>query len=118
MSNLNKPLCISTWYHESFGAYVDSELGTYKGMQWEYLWKFCCLVIYIFSCLLSSWSIYLLSSVFLIFYSRAILAEYSGAVLGVLSAVLYGRRGFVWKKVVFNILDYSWASLYSFNTLS
>lgn len=30
---------------------------------------------------------------------RAILAEYSGAVLGVLSAVLYGRRGFVWKKV-------------------
>ncbi|KAG7036730.1 hypothetical protein SDJN02_00350 [Cucurbita argyrosperma subsp. argyrosperma] len=49
---------------------------------------------------------------------RAILAEYSGAVLGVLSAVLYGRRGFVWKKVVFNILHYSWASLYSFNTLS
>ncbi|KAK2652240.1 hypothetical protein Ddye_012096 [Dipteronia dyeriana] len=30
---------------------------------------------------------------------RAILAEYSGAVLGVLSAVLYGRRGLVWKKV-------------------
>ncbi|PIN16498.1 hypothetical protein CDL12_10841 [Handroanthus impetiginosus] len=30
---------------------------------------------------------------------RAILAEYSGAVLGVLSAVLYGRRGSVWKKV-------------------
>ncbi|KAL6529919.1 hypothetical protein OROMI_028564 [Orobanche minor] len=30
---------------------------------------------------------------------RAILAEYSGAVLGVLSAVLYGRRGNVWKKV-------------------
>ncbi|KAB1211199.1 hypothetical protein CJ030_MR6G021611 [Morella rubra] len=30
---------------------------------------------------------------------RAILAEYSGAVLGVLSAVLYGRRGHVWKKV-------------------
>lgn len=30
---------------------------------------------------------------------RAILAEYSGAVLGVLSAVLYGRRGVVWKKV-------------------
>ncbi|XVE78691.1 hypothetical protein DITRI_Ditri13aG0167600 [Diplodiscus trichospermus] len=30
---------------------------------------------------------------------RAILAEYSGAVLGVLSAVLYGRRDHVWKKV-------------------
>ncbi|KAE8659340.1 hypothetical protein F3Y22_tig00116962pilonHSYRG00094 [Hibiscus syriacus] len=30
---------------------------------------------------------------------RAILAEYSGAVLGVLSAVLYGRKGHVWKKV-------------------
>ncbi|KAM7520251.1 hypothetical protein LguiB_019213 [Lonicera macranthoides] len=30
---------------------------------------------------------------------RAILAEYSGAVLGVLSAVLYGRRGNIWKKV-------------------
>ncbi|XVF31609.1 hypothetical protein REPUB_Repub17cG0006000 [Reevesia pubescens] len=30
---------------------------------------------------------------------RAILAEYSGAVLGVLSALLYGRRGHVWKKV-------------------
>lgn len=30
---------------------------------------------------------------------RAIMAEYSGAVLGVLSAVLYGRRGHVWKKV-------------------
>nr|GEY55424.1 zinc transporter 5 [Tanacetum cinerariifolium] len=29
----------------------------------------------------------------------AILAEYSGAVLGVLSAVLYGRRGHLWKKV-------------------
>ncbi|KAH6784632.1 zinc transporter [Perilla frutescens var. hirtella] len=29
---------------------------------------------------------------------RVILAEYSGAVLGVLSAVLYGRRGRVWKK--------------------
>ncbi|KAJ8442496.1 hypothetical protein Cgig2_022379 [Carnegiea gigantea] len=29
---------------------------------------------------------------------RAILAEYSGAVLGVLSAVLYGRRGHMWKK--------------------
>ncbi|KAI3722762.1 hypothetical protein L2E82_33840 [Cichorium intybus] len=30
---------------------------------------------------------------------RAILAEYSGAVLGVLSAVLYGRKGHIWKKV-------------------
>lgn len=30
---------------------------------------------------------------------RAIMAEYSGAVLGVLSAVLYGRRDHVWKKV-------------------
>ncbi|XP_074279068.1 uncharacterized protein LOC141604463 [Silene latifolia] len=30
---------------------------------------------------------------------RAILAEYSGAVLGVLSGVLYGRRGHIWKKV-------------------
>ncbi|KAF7129326.1 hypothetical protein RHSIM_Rhsim10G0067300 [Rhododendron simsii] len=30
---------------------------------------------------------------------RAIMAEYSGAVLGVLSAVLYGRKGHVWKKV-------------------
>lgn len=30
---------------------------------------------------------------------RAIVCEYSGAVLGVLSAVLYGRRGQVWKKV-------------------
>lgn len=30
---------------------------------------------------------------------RALMAEYSGAVLGVLSAVLYGRRGNVWKKV-------------------
>ncbi|KAK7381080.1 hypothetical protein VNO78_33604 [Psophocarpus tetragonolobus] len=30
---------------------------------------------------------------------RAILAEYSGAVLGVLSAVLYGRRGHMWKKI-------------------
>ncbi|KAF4391456.1 hypothetical protein G4B88_005527 [Cannabis sativa] len=29
---------------------------------------------------------------------RAILAEYAGAVLGVLSALLYGRRGHVWKK--------------------
>ncbi|CAN4083198.1 unnamed protein product [Withania somnifera] len=30
---------------------------------------------------------------------RTILGEYSGAVLGVLSGVLYGRRGHVWKKV-------------------
>ncbi|KAF4369422.1 hypothetical protein F8388_001844 [Cannabis sativa] len=30
---------------------------------------------------------------------RAILAEYAGAVLGVLSALLYGRRGHVWKKI-------------------
>ncbi|XP_062102704.1 uncharacterized protein LOC133812884, partial [Humulus lupulus] len=30
---------------------------------------------------------------------RAILAEYNGAVLGVLSALLYGRRGHVWKKI-------------------
>ncbi|KAI3808460.1 hypothetical protein L1987_24411 [Smallanthus sonchifolius] len=30
---------------------------------------------------------------------RAILAEYSGAVLGVLSAALYGRRGYMLKKV-------------------
>nr|DAD31818.1 TPA_asm: hypothetical protein HUJ06_010669 [Nelumbo nucifera] len=30
---------------------------------------------------------------------RAIMAEYAGAVLGVLSAVLYGRRGNIWKKV-------------------
>lgn len=31
---------------------------------------------------------------------RAILAEYSGAVLGVLSALLYGWKGHIWKKVV------------------
>ncbi|XP_059670588.1 uncharacterized protein LOC132316093 [Cornus florida] len=31
--------------------------------------------------------------------TRAIMAEYSGAVLGVLSAVLYGRRGHLWKKL-------------------
>ncbi|CAK9149862.1 unnamed protein product [Ilex paraguariensis] len=31
--------------------------------------------------------------------ARAILAEYSGAVLGVLSGVLYGNRGHIWKKV-------------------
>lgn len=30
---------------------------------------------------------------------RAILAEYSGAVLGVLSALLYGWKGHIWKKV-------------------
>lgn len=30
---------------------------------------------------------------------RAILAEYAGAVLGVVSAVLYGRKGHIWKKV-------------------
>ncbi|CAH9086953.1 unnamed protein product [Cuscuta epithymum] len=30
---------------------------------------------------------------------RAILAEYSGAVLGVVSALLYGRKGHIWKKV-------------------
>ncbi|KAF9625591.1 hypothetical protein IFM89_024364 [Coptis chinensis] len=30
---------------------------------------------------------------------RAIMAEYAGAILGVLSAVLYGRRGNIWKKV-------------------
>ncbi|XP_022148182.1 zinc transporter 5 [Momordica charantia] len=48
---------------------------------------------------------------------RAILVEYSGAVLGVLSAVLYGRRGFVWKKaagllamlVSFYFLSQGWA---------
>lgn len=37
---------------------------------------------------------------FLFLYQiRAILAEYSGAVLGVLSAVLYGRKSHLWKKV-------------------
>ncbi|KAI9085541.1 hypothetical protein K1719_032384 [Acacia pycnantha] len=30
---------------------------------------------------------------------RSILAEYSGAVLGVLSALLYGRRSHLWKKI-------------------
>ncbi|XP_062094733.1 uncharacterized protein LOC133800716 [Humulus lupulus] len=30
---------------------------------------------------------------------RAILAEYVGVVLGVLSTLLYGRRGHVWKKI-------------------
>ncbi|KAI8534422.1 hypothetical protein RHMOL_Rhmol10G0088200 [Rhododendron molle] len=34
---------------------------------------------------------------------RAIMAEYSGAVLGVLSAVLYGRKGHVWKKIFCNV---------------
>ncbi|KAL2241393.1 UNVERIFIED_CONTAM: hypothetical protein Sindi_0780500 [Sesamum indicum] len=34
---------------------------------------------------------------------RAILAEYSGAVLGVLSAVLYGRRGNLWKKLLVDL---------------
>ncbi|KAI3665541.1 hypothetical protein L6452_44168 [Arctium lappa] len=33
---------------------------------------------------------------------RAVLAEYSGAVLGVVSAVLYGRRGNIWKKIPLN----------------
>lgn len=48
---------------------------------------------------------------------RAILAEYSGAVLGVLSAVLYGRKGHLWKKVggliamlaAFYLLAQGWA---------
>ncbi|KAK4747714.1 hypothetical protein SAY87_014300 [Trapa incisa] len=30
---------------------------------------------------------------------RTLLAEYSGAILGVLSAVLYGQRQYIWKKV-------------------
>ncbi|KAL4384846.1 hypothetical protein GQ457_15G015500 [Hibiscus cannabinus] len=38
-------------------------------------------------------------------YLSAILAEYSGAVLGVLSVVLYGRKGHLWKKV--NTFEYS-----------
>ncbi|XP_019442809.1 PREDICTED: uncharacterized protein LOC109347419 isoform X2 [Lupinus angustifolius] len=49
---------------------------------------------------------------------RAILAEYSGAVLGVLSAVLYGRRGHMWKKIggliamlaSFYLLSEGWAT--------
>ncbi|KAK7266797.1 hypothetical protein RIF29_19453 [Crotalaria pallida] len=49
---------------------------------------------------------------------RAILAEYSGAVLGVLSAVLYGRRGHLWKKIggliamlaSFYLLSEGWAT--------
>ncbi|XP_043715098.1 uncharacterized protein LOC122663579 [Telopea speciosissima] len=48
---------------------------------------------------------------------RAIMAEYAGAVLGVLSALLYGRRGFIWKKVggliamvgAFYLLSQGWA---------
>ncbi|RVW32347.1 hypothetical protein CK203_087524 [Vitis vinifera] len=39
---------------------------------------------------------------------RAILAEYSGAVLGVLSALLYGWKGHIWKKVtLLDMLDYN-----------
>lgn len=45
-----------------------------------------------------------IGSLYLSYFVRAILAEYSGAVLGVLSAVLYGRRGHVWKKVVFLVM--------------
>ncbi|XP_004516665.1 uncharacterized protein [Cicer arietinum] len=49
---------------------------------------------------------------------RAILGEYSGAVLGVLSAVLYGRRGHLWKKIggliamcaSFYLLSEGWAT--------
>ncbi|XP_058091503.1 uncharacterized protein LOC131237637 [Magnolia sinica] len=49
---------------------------------------------------------------------RAIMAEYSGAVLGVLSALLYGRRGHIWKKVAgliammasFYFLSQGWAT--------
>ncbi|KAE8662383.1 hypothetical protein F3Y22_tig00113338pilonHSYRG00078 [Hibiscus syriacus] len=41
---------------------------------------------------------------------RAILAEYSGAVLGVLSAVLYGRKGHVWKKAFLK----SWSLGYNY----
>ncbi|KAJ7971228.1 Zinc transporter 5 [Quillaja saponaria] len=49
---------------------------------------------------------------------RAILAEYSGAVLGVLSAVLYGRKSHVWKKIggliamlaSFHLLSQGWAT--------
>ncbi|XP_026402899.1 uncharacterized protein LOC113298384 [Papaver somniferum] len=48
---------------------------------------------------------------------RAILGEYAGAVLGVLSAVLYGRKAHVWKKVgglvamsaAFYFLSQGWA---------
>lgn len=49
---------------------------------------------------------------------RAILAEYSGAILGVLSAVLYGRRSHLWKKIgglvamlaSFYLLSEGWAT--------
>lgn len=49
---------------------------------------------------------------------RAILAEYSGAVLGVLSGVLFGRRGNIWRKVgglfamvvAFYLLSQGWAT--------
>ncbi|KAI4352221.1 hypothetical protein L6164_006494 [Bauhinia variegata] len=49
---------------------------------------------------------------------RAILAEYSGAVLGVLSAVLYGSRSHLWKKIggliamlaSFYLLSEGWAT--------
>ncbi|GMN28089.1 hypothetical protein TIFTF001_001919 [Ficus carica] len=48
------------------------------------------------------------------FHIRAILAEYSGAVLGVLSAVLYGRRGHVWKKHFLAKVQYKrYSSLFS-----
>lgn len=36
--------------------------------------------------------------------SRAILTEYAGLALGVLSAVLFGKRGQIWKKVVSNLM--------------
>ena len=50
--------------------------------------------------LFTSLCLYYSDSILLFPYCiRAILAEYSGAVLGVLSALLYGRRGHVWKKV-------------------
>ncbi|GAA0185960.1 transporter [Lithospermum erythrorhizon] len=58
---------------------------------------------------------------------RSILAEYAGAVLGVLSAVLYGRRGHLWKKIggliamlaSFYFLSQGWATATSspFNIL-
>lgn len=68
-----------------------------------------CYVMFIFSCLLSLWLTYFIvvCSFFFFYKIRAVLAEYSGAVLGVLSAVLHGRRGFVWKKVWFNLHLYS-----------
>ncbi|KAJ8545879.1 hypothetical protein K7X08_018462 [Anisodus acutangulus] len=57
---------------------------------------------------------------------RAILGEYSGAVLGVLSGVLYGRRGHVWKKVggllamlaSFYFLSQGWAMKIPFSNAS